>query len=227
MSQPDYFKVLAPLLHMKDAVIIEVGAYDGKHTQRLYDILPSSPAFYGCFEADPRHARKVAMAVERLPNMHFMPLAVGEEMGKREFFQSQGKKPNTYMGSSSLCKPTRHKECFPDCEFLPPIEVGCTTIDSFCKTARVDHIDLLWADIQGAEPLLLEGAKKMLPFTQYLLLEVDQQPLYEGSWTKADFETFLQAFGHWEIVHEFEWDILWRNLRYEANCQHEKKGGRK
>jgi FkbM family methyltransferase len=58
------------------------------------------------------------------------------------------------------------------------------TLDGICAEHYFDGpVDLLKVDVQGAEHLVLEGAKAMLPQVKAIWLEVSFRPLYEGSLT--------------------------------------------
>jgi FkbM family methyltransferase len=64
------------------------------------------------------------------------------------------------------------------------VKCRLATLDTLCKENQFDGpVDLLKVDVQGAEHLVLAGAKATLHRTQLLLTEVSFQPLYEGSST--------------------------------------------
>lgn len=70
-----------------------------------------------------------------------------------------------------------------------------TTIDSHYGALR-EGIDVLQIDVQGAELLVLEGAKAMLEKTSSVFLEVSQNPeLYKNSATMSEVAGFLMARG--------------------------------
>jgi FkbM family methyltransferase len=62
-----------------------------------------------------------------------------------------------------------------------------TTLDNLCvENAFNTPIDLLKIDVQGAEHLVLAGARDTLRRTEILWTEVSFQPLYDGSSTIED-----------------------------------------
>jgi FkbM family methyltransferase len=61
-------------------------------------------------------------------------------------------------------------------------------IDTFVKEKNIDHIDLLYADVEGAQKELLLGAQSSLEKTDYLFLET--QELWGGP-TKTQLTKML------------------------------------
>ena len=43
-----------------------------------------------------------------------------------------------------------------------PIQVVCTTLDTYCEKSGVEHIDFLKIDVEGAELQVFRGAKRLL-----------------------------------------------------------------
>ena len=79
--------------------------------------------------------------------------------------------------------------------------INTETIDSFCSGHKIDKIDILKMDIQGAELMALMGAKKLfegkkidLIYTEtYFRRQYNNQPLfYEISKFLADYGYYLQ-----------------------------------
>jgi FkbM family methyltransferase len=58
------------------------------------------------------------------------------------------------------------------------------SLDQICsENGFTEAVDLLKIDVQGAEHLVLDGARKVLQRTQAIWTEVSFRPLYEGSLT--------------------------------------------
>jgi FkbM family methyltransferase len=56
-----------------------------------------------------------------------------------------------------------------------------------------NNIDLLKLDVQGAELMVLAGAKRALESTTYVLTEISFRPMYKGSAVFSDVYEFLQG----------------------------------
>jgi 2-O-methyltransferase len=66
------------------------------------------------------------------------------------------------------------------------VEVEVTTLDKWCEENKIEHIDLLWTDVEGAEKRLIEGAKNTLPNTDYVLLEYGLTDMFPEAMTRKE-----------------------------------------
>jgi FkbM family methyltransferase len=70
------------------------------------------------------------------------------------------------------------------------------TLDKICAQEQFNEpIDLLKVDVQGAEHLVLDGAKAVLPRVRAIWLEVSFCSLYEGSLTFEGIQARCRAVG--------------------------------
>ena len=78
------------------------------------------------------------------------------------------------------------------------IEVATETLDHFCQTHGVEHLDILKLDAQGAEYAILEGAKDLLSrqFADIIYMEVITAPTYVGQRKFHDYLAFLGGWGY-------------------------------
>jgi hypothetical protein len=93
------------------------------------------------------------------------------------------------------------------------ITVQSDTLDNWCKRNKVNEVDILWMDAQGAELLVLQGAVKTLKNTRIIMTEVGLKPYYEGHTLKPDIDAFLAEQGFRELEASFELN----GFDYEAN----------
>ena len=61
------------------------------------------------------------------------------------------------------------------------IYIKSSTLDSIFLSSDIKNVDVLKIDVQGAEHLILKGAKKTLEKTKILYIEVSFKPLYDCS----------------------------------------------
>lgn len=206
----DVFEHIAPMLQSPGRrTIIEIGAHDGTHTN-LLRLLCREPPILLAIEPDPRNIRVMHDAGQSV-----LPVAISNETGDAEWFASGGITPNTesrlHTDSSSLKRPTRHLEVHPWCEFTEGGRVKTMTLDA--ATAHLDpstDIDLVWADVQGAQLEVIRGGGRTLARTRYLFIEVHPEPLYEGEPTLIDMiETLEKETNHfWSVVAQYPADVL-------------------
>ena len=78
------------------------------------------------------------------------------------------------------------------------IEVDVNTIDSYCKTNKIDHIDIMKVDTQLFEEEVLIGSKDMIKDQKIdaIELEVTFSSVYEKYFNFSDLEKYLITNGY-------------------------------
>ena len=95
--------------------------------------------------------------------------------------------------------------------FNDTVEVPCQTLDAFCESRDISHINLIWADIQGGESLLVKGGQESFKNTDYFYSELMPNVRYEGM--VIDEEEFMSLLpGKWEVLWRWEYDIFFKNV---------------
>jgi hypothetical protein len=69
-------------------------------------------------------------------------------------------------------------------------------------------VDFIWADVQGAESDLIEGASGILASTRYFYTEYSNSEWYEGQITLPGLVQMLPDF---ELVRRYPMDVLFRS----------------
>ena len=65
-------------------------------------------------------------------------------------------------------------------------KIQTLTLDSIIEEQRIQNIDLIKIDVQGAEHLVLQGGVETLKRTKLVFIEFSYKPLYEKSSTFFD-----------------------------------------
>lgn len=78
------------------------------------------------------------------------------------------------------------------------IEVVTTTLDEFCRSESISHVDLLKIDTQGAEYAVLEGAAGMLMqrAVTVLVFEMITAATYAQQRLPSEYFTLLESRGY-------------------------------
>jgi hypothetical protein len=78
------------------------------------------------------------------------------------------------------------------------VEVRTTTISAFCDAHAIGRVDVLKLDVQGAERLVLEGAREMLEqgAVGLVFAEVLFAKLYDGGTSFDELWRWLETAGY-------------------------------
>jgi FkbM family methyltransferase len=114
--------------------------------------------------------------------------------------------------SGSIRKPSGHLKHFPEVTFEKKSSITCWTLDDFCREQDIGNIDLLWCDIQGAERDMIQGGRKALRSTHYMMIEAEPEvELYEGQALKPEL---LAMLPDWKVLQDFGYNVLLWNTKY-------------
>ncbi len=191
--------------------ILDIGTYDGRDAFALQKIFKGGMIV--CFEADPRSAELFRIRYDQMlrgmlsfdhsPEMILVETAVGSIDGTVMLYQSDSETrrhhvdQKSWSASSSLSKPKKHLELFPDVQFNASVNVDCIRLDSFYKRCcqKSELIDFVWCDVNGAEKdVLLGGLCTLNNYTRYLYIEFSNKELYEGQVSKEELLKLLPNF---------------------------------
>ena len=211
---------LQKLLGADTALILEIGANDGAHTERFLSDFPNAAIW--AFEPDPRALAK--FKARAFPSrVRLFEFAIGAEDGEAEFHVSSGfpddmpsherkSYPLGWDQSGSLRAPKSHTTVWPWVKFETTISVAVKRLDTWAKEHGVGTVDLIWADMQGAEGDLIAGGKDTLAKTRYLYTEYSDDEWYEGQPNLAQLADSLPNFS---IVRRYKMDVLLKNRAFE------------
>ncbi len=176
-------------------VVIECGAHHGEDTAWMATVADVVHAI----EADPRNEPPQELLTRG--NVRWTRAAVSDHEGEADFWLSQTApdRTGTWTESSSLREPREHLRLYPGVTFDGRARVRTVTIDAYCQREKIESVDLLWADIQGAEDLMLAGAEQTLARTSWLILEVSVFEVYTGQKLRSEIIAWLAQRG-WQFV---------------------------
>ena len=213
-TQEDISKKEIKYLIKKDnPTILEIGCNDGKDSLEFLNQFKDIKLF--CFEPDPRSIKKFNMKIND-SRCCLNEIALSNKKGKIDFFLSESEiKEGEGADSSSLKKPKEHLEKFPWIKFKDKISVATDTLDNWTKKNKIDLIDFIWADVQGAEKELIEGGIKTLnKKTKYLYTEFYEKELYEG---QIGLKKILEMLPNYKIIKIYGNNVLLINTMFGVN----------
>jgi FkbM family methyltransferase len=214
-------KYLIELIGKENPIILDIGSNDGTHTSWFLALFRRARIY--SFEPDPR-ARERYLAKINDKRAVLFDLALSDIDGVRHFYLSSGIPPCEELSfenppadwdlSGSIRKPKKHLKKYPWCRFEKKIVVATKTLDSWVREQGLDsdEIDLIWADVQGAEVDLIAGGKETLRRTRHFYTEYSNTELYEGQINLRQLFALLSDF---HVLRRYEKDVLLKNARFQ------------
>jgi FkbM family methyltransferase len=187
----DYLAKFLP----ENPIVIDAGAYDGEDTIQMSKLWPQGKIY--AFEPVPKLFKKLSYNTRNYSNIVCIEKALSDKIGSFPIYISCTEAEQ----ASSLLKP---EQILIDCGILFPDEVlvEATTLDAWAKEMNIDHIDLLWFDLQGVEPFVLQASPQILETVKVVYTEVSFISLYENSPLYPEFKQWMEGQGFVVIVEE-------------------------
>ena len=187
----DPFLIKKELFGNKAITIFDVGAHDGRTIKLYRKHFPNSTMF--SFEPTPETFENLKNNASNYQNAEVFNVALSNFVGQTEFFVNKSSLTN------SILKPFDEKYIAPNIfHTVEKIVVNTNTIDAFCKEKKLEKINILKIDVQGAELDVLKGAAAMLTNKNIdlIYLEVEFVELYLNQPLFHDISSFLKTFDY-------------------------------
>jgi FkbM family methyltransferase len=199
----------------RNGIVIEAGSWNGDDTLFFARHCTEGKVF--SFEPFPSFFYQSAKKLYGWPNVELAPLALAEKTQPYTLFVSEI--DGNFWCSNSILKPKDHLVVNPHVKFEKEVQVQGINLDDWFQMKGLDHIDMMWLDIQGAEPAVLKAAPNILSRTKFIYTEVSLVELYEGTPVYTEFKKFMESKG-FEVMEESlpsadSGDVLFRNTAYE------------
>lgn len=202
MTELDYARQI--VREASAPTVLELGAHHGHETARIWAAMRGRGR-YVAVEADPENFGILRQNLKHTGVELIHAAVVGEipPEGVLPFRRSRGG-----SGSGSIRAPKEHLAHFPAITFGEVVEVPAVTLDALA--ASLDVVDLIWADLQGAERDMIFGGHRTLARTRWMVIEAERVEMYEGQATRDELLALLSG---WDVVEVWEQDanLLMRN----------------
>lgn len=171
---------------------LDLGAHQG-----LYTLLASkksgSRGQVIAFEPSPREFRRLKwhLAVNCRRNVRVEPFALGSKEGTVELFIS--------LGQETGCNSLRHPAVS---EPVKKIQVPVTTLDRYLQRMKINKVDFVKIDVEGAELDVFKGSGRLLAeFRPLILCELADIRTESWGYRSADIYEFLAASAYkWFMI---------------------------
>lgn len=183
----------------KNPIIVEAGAHVGIDTIEMIKLWPSAKIY--AFEPVPNLYMQLKNRTRYYKNIYCFDYALSNNNSYADFYISSG----TSDGSSSLLAPEEVLSFHPTVLFNTKIQVPTLTLDQWALNNNIDHIDMLWLDLQGAEPMVLKASPNILKTVKVIYTEVSTIKLYADSELYSEFKLWLEKQGFYIQKEEIPW----------------------
>lgn len=213
----EIFEYIKEIIKDKEEVLFfEFGVCDAYHSNLILNLIEEKNIKYNYYGFEPVTSLfKQVIENNKRTNFYCINKAIGDKDGMVKFYESGGQKivdgtiTEYYYGSSSINKPKDVLKYWQEMTFEEK-EIESIKFDTFIKENQLQNkiIDFVWADIQGAELKLIKGGKNALKNVRYFYTEYSEGDLYYGD---KGLNQILKALPNFEVVHDFNGDILLKN----------------
>jgi 2-O-methyltransferase len=200
---------------VENPVIFEIGSANGDDTLEFIKTFKDKNFSLFCFEPDYRNIAEFENKIFD-DRVHLFEGVVSNVDGTVDFYTST-KNPHTgqeFINSSSLRRPDKglfetwpmfidEETCF------EKTKKRSIMLDTFVRNMKIERIDFVWMDVQGAEDLVFEGGRWTFKnITRYIYTESNNENIYQGAPSLVKMMSLLPDF---EVMFDFGTDALLRN----------------
>ncbi|MBW8034430.1 MAG: FkbM family methyltransferase [Planctomycetes bacterium] len=206
-------------INKADPIIIDIGVHAGGEIAGMFAMWKSAEIY--AFEIDPIaiEAFRKMWETELNDNKTKLTLvesAISDQDGKVEFYRSLCKhdaddgEGTTWAMSGSIKAPKLHLERY-NISFADPQAVESVRLDTwYDENLAGKIIDLIWADVNGAEKeLILGGLNTLQNRVRYFYTEFYNEEIFEGQPNEDWIRSTLTNFEH---VKTIDHNMLLKNV---------------
>jgi FkbM family methyltransferase len=193
--------------------VIDGGANRGAFTDAFLQL--HRPERLVVVEAIPDLAEKLRARYAGHSHVSVVAAALSEKNGQAQF------EINRSEASSSLLRidPRNNAWFARDLRVARTIQVPTLTLPALMEAEKLQTVDLLKLDLQGAERFVLTGGEAVLDQVRVIYTEVFFEQLYAGAWLFGEMNEFLSTRGYKlcglsNIVHASDGDLVQGNATF-------------
>lgn len=161
-NEPEEMQLVQSEFH-KDWIALDIGAHIGSYTLFMAHLLDPSQGRVYAFEPSPHNFEKLKhhTLINKLNHVEIYNMAVGSEDGEIDFYLAS--QNNSSMSSMYRKEQGYQKTTVPVC-----------TLEHFVHEKKIQRLNFIKMDVEGAEPDVIEGGRDvLLHFAPHMLLELN------------------------------------------------------
>lgn len=147
---------LAQKIIKRDDVVFDIGANHGNWSKMILSLAPLKKIY--CCEPIPDLCQYISQQHHFRKELRIVNGAVTDQVGETTFYVYRNN-PQVAEMSNLFRRPDVERENKID---VFPLQVKTITVDHLCEIEKVEQIDFMKVDTEGAEMLVLKGAKQTL-----------------------------------------------------------------
>ena len=166
------------------SVVLDIGGHLGVHSRRFSKLVGNTGRVY-VFEANPENHRVLLhnLKARQYRNAEVLHSAVADRDGTALLHLSPGHSNHSLNSGYTAETGT--------------VEVPCISVDTFCANRKIDRVDFIKVDTEGAEPMVLRGMRGTIEANPSITLLVEHNPaaLRAGGVEPDEFLSLLASLG--------------------------------
>ncbi len=176
---------------VENQIIFDVGAFDGRSIERYKKAFPKSTIF--SFEPTPGIYAGLEKKYAGRNDVKLSNSALSSDIGEASFHVNNSLLTNSLLESAKNVD--KGANIYNTNE---KIIVPTNTIDNYCHVEKIEKINILKIDVQGADLMVLKGAEKALEGRKIdlIFIEVEFVELYEKQPLFHDISAYLHLKGY-------------------------------
>lgn len=183
----EFIDEISKVINFNDIkVILDIGSRDCFQSVEFKTWFPDSEVY--AFEANPE-AYDICKKISDQHGIVYVEKAVGDKTGKIKFNIS-----GNNVGASSLLEVNENHHRSKAWKKVRTFLVDVIRIDEWCEENKIDTVDILWVDVQGAEKMVFDGCGDVLKNVKAIATEIglDEDPMYHGGTKFSELHSFLE-----------------------------------
>ncbi len=188
ITKKDKWPAYGWLLSERIKTILDIGADIGSSAVFFHQLLPDAKIY--SFEPLAHCYDKLQDKIRKMAGSRCFNVALGNYNGKGIIYH------NEFSDSSSLLQMGQiHKEAFPFAEKTKEEKIDVRKLDDIADSIQVEDNILIKIDVQGFEDKVIEGGKKTIQRSRWLIVETSLEPCYQHALYFDDIHSMLKSLG--------------------------------